>query len=135
MSLNKVVLMGNLCSTPELKKSAGGISYCSFQLAVDRSFTREGKRETDFIGIMAWSKHAEFIHRNFRKGQGIAICGRLRVQPWKDAGGRTKLQTDVVVEDVAFAGKKLSADDESALGYEEACPDFEEIAGDENLPF
>ena len=135
MSLNKVILMGNLCSTPELKKSTGGVSFCCFQLAVDRRYSKEGASGTDFIPIIAWSGNAEFIHRNFRKGQSIIVCGTLRVHGWKDAGGKTRTQTDVVVDEVAFAGKKMSADGEISLGFTEARPNFEEIPGDEDLPF
>ena len=135
MSLNKVILMGNLCSTPELKKSTGGVSFCCFQLAVDRRYSRDGKSGTDFIPIIAWSTNAEFIHRNFRKGQAIIICGTLRVHSWKDVSGKTRAQTDVVVDDVAFAGKKMSADEDIMVSFTEARPDFEEIPGDEDLPF
>ena len=60
--LNKVVLMGRLVAEPELKTTGSGISVCSFTVAVDRNYVKQGaERQTDFINVVAWRQTAEFL--------------------------------------------------------------------------
>ena len=77
--LNVVALMGRLVYEPELKTTPSGINVCSFRVAVDRSFTRQGEeRKADFIDIVAWRQTAEFVCKYFQKGSVIAIEGSLQ---------------------------------------------------------
>lgn len=64
--LNKIVLMGRLTRDPELRKTQSDTPVCSFSLAVDRDYKRDGDKETDFIDVVAWRSTAEFVGKAFR---------------------------------------------------------------------
>ena len=74
-SFNKVILIGNMTADPELKQTTGGISVCSFSIAVNRRFGRseQGQQTVDFINIVSWRQNAEFVSRYFKKGNPILV--------------------------------------------------------------
>ena len=60
----------------------------SFSLAVNRRFAKEGEeRQADFINVVAWSKTAEFVSKYFRKGQQVAVIGRIQTRNYEDDKG------------------------------------------------
>lgn len=142
-ALNKVILIGRLTANPELKTTQSGVAVTSFTIAVDRPATKDGKKETDFINIVAWRKTAEFVSKYFSKGSAIIVCGSIQTRSWKDADGKTRYATEVVASEVSFAESKkasetnVSSAEESFTegnvgGY--TANDFE-IIQDEALPF
>lgn len=145
MSLNKVILMGNMCADPELKQTQGGVSVSSFNIAVNRKYSKDGKNEVDFITIVAWRQQAEFICKYFKKGQAIVVVGELQTRNWTDNQGNKRYATEVVADEVTFGGNKGNSEDAKnnaptqpyvptpyANGNSQ---NFEEIPGDESLPF
>ena len=77
--LNNVILMGRLVAEPELRTTASGVSVCSFTVAVERSYVKQGEeRQADFIDCVAWRQSAEFLTRYFAKGQLVALEGSLQ---------------------------------------------------------
>ena len=74
--LNVVAIMGRLVADPELRTTQSGTNVCSFRIACDRNFARQGEqRQADFIDIVAWRQQAEFVSKYFQKGSLIAIEG------------------------------------------------------------
>ena len=74
--LNRIVLMGRLTRDPELRKTQSDTPVCSFSLAVDRDYKKDGeKKETDFIDIVAWRATAEFVSKFFTKGRMAVVEG------------------------------------------------------------
>ena len=66
--MNKVVLVGRLTAKPELRYTASNTAYTRFSVAVNRNFTNaDGKRDADFINVVAWRKQAETISKYFDK--------------------------------------------------------------------
>ncbi|MDD4496286.1 MAG: single-stranded DNA-binding protein [Eubacteriales bacterium] len=108
--MNKVVLMGRLTKDPEMRyTNVNKTAVCSFTLAVNRRFARQGEeKQADFIPIVAWNKQAEFCEKYFRKGQQVAVAGRIQVRSWDDNEGKRRYATEVVAEDVYFADSKRS---------------------------
>lgn len=141
--MNVVALMGRLTYEPELKVTPSNVSVIRFQLAVDRSYTPKGQeRQADFIDCVAWRSTAEFIARNFHKGQMLALTGELQTGNYTDKNGAQRKAVDVVVNNVSFCGSKLeSAQPVTAYSappnYASAdASDFEEIIDDdEDLPW
>ena len=83
-----------------------GTNVCSFRIAVDRSFTRQGEeRKADFIDVTAWRQTAEFVSKYFQKGSMIAIEGSLQTTSYQDKNGNNRTKVEVVASNV----KKLSA--------------------------
>lgn len=103
MSLNKAVLLGRLTADPEMRSTNSGKKVTSFTLAVNRNGKDAG---TDFIDIVAWEKTAEFVCRYFRKGQQVAVSGRISTRSWEDQNGGKRKSVEVVAEEVHFAESK-----------------------------
>ena len=149
-SFNKVILVGNMTADPELKQTTGGISVCSFSIAVNRRFAKpeQGQQNVDFINIVTWRQHAEFVSRYFKKGVPILVCGQLQTRTWTDNQGQKRYATEVVADEVTFVapasqgGMSAQAPDSytpeayGAPAFNSAgSANFEEIPNDESLPF
>ena len=107
--LNVVAIMGRLVADPELKTTQQGTSVCSFRIACDRNFARQGEqRQADFIDIVAWRAQAEFVCKYFQKGSLIAIEGSLQTRQYQDKNGSNRTAVEVVTSNVSFAGAKAA---------------------------
>ena len=83
--LNVVAIMGRLVADPELRTTQQGTNVCSFRIACDRNFARQGEqRQADFIDIVAWRQQAEFVSKYSQKGSLIAIEGSLQTRQYQD---------------------------------------------------
>ena len=146
--LNVVAIMGRLTADPELRKTPNGISVCSFSIACNRSYVKQGgERETDFVNIVAWRSTAEFICRYFRKGNMIAINGSIQTRNYEDKNGSKRTAVEVVTDNVFFTGSKSNTTAAGANNYAApaapaapayasgAASDFEEVESDNDLPF
>ena len=143
-SFNKVILGGRLVATPELKTTPSGVSVCSFSLAVNRKYSKEGEQQADFINCTAWRSTAEFISKYFKKGSSLCVVGSLQQRSWTDKDGQKRYATEVVVDEAMFVdGKNDSQGTEAANPYTytpEAyktpqTPNFEGAGVDDDLPF
>ena len=156
-SLNKVILMGNLTADPEVKMTAQGTSVCSFSLAVNRKFAKQGEQSVDYINICAWRASAEFVGKYAKKGNSLVVCGSLQTRNYTNAQGQKVYITEVVADEVSFAGNNNSQNNggqprvsvpnanrnnytPSAYGspnFAQNAPNFEEISLNESsgLPF
>lgn len=137
-SLNKVILIGHMTADPELKQTTTGVNVCSFSIGVNRKFSKESEQKTDFISIVAWRNTAEFIAKYFRKGSAICICGSIQTRQWTDNNGNKRYATEVIAEEASFVEKKgESAPSVDIPEYSPSmpAPSFEEVSGDDDLPF
>ena len=108
--MNVVAIQGRITRTPELKQTQTGTSVMSFSVAVDRRFSGGEEKKTDFFDCVAWRNTAEFIARNFSKGQMIAITGHLEVRQWTDKDGNNRKNTEIIVDNSDFCGDKKKDD-------------------------
>ena len=107
--LNKIILMGRLCTNPELRRTGSGTAVTSFSLACDRDFkSQSGEKETDFIDVVAWKNTAEFVSKYFSKGRMAVVDGRLQIRDWTDKSGNKRITAEVVADNVYFADSKRS---------------------------
>lgn len=83
-AINKVLLMGRLTADPELRQTPNGVSNCQITVAVDRNYSSNGEKQTDFITVVAWRQTAEFICKYFSKGKMIIVEGALRTRSYDD---------------------------------------------------
>lgn len=109
--LNKVILMGRLATEPELKQTQSGVSVTSFVLAVERDYKDKetGKRDADFINIVAWRQTADFVSKYFAKGSLAVVSGSLQIREYTDKDGNKRKATDVIAENVYFGSSKDSS--------------------------
>ena len=107
--LNVVAIMGRLVADPELRTTTQGTNVCSFRIACDRNFARQGEqRQADFIDIVAWRQQAEFVSKYFQKGSLIAIEGSLQSRQYQDKNGNNRTAVEVVANNINFAGPKVA---------------------------
>lgn len=108
--MNKAILVGRLTANPELRVTSSGVNVCSFTIAVDRRFVRQGEeRKADFINCVAWNKTAEFICGYFTKGRFIGVVGSIQTRDWTDQNGNRRYATEVIVDEAYFTESKAGA--------------------------
>lgn len=127
--MNKVILMGRLTRDPEMRQTPNGVSVCSFSIAVNRRFAKEGQQTADFINCTAWRQQAEFICKYFGKGAMIAVVGSLQSRSWENQEGKKQYSTDVVVDEVYFTGSKSESHTEGG-GFSAPQPKNDNPFGD-----
>ena len=105
--MNKVILMGRLTRDVEVRYTqTNNTLVASFSLAVNRRYKHEGQPDADFINIIAWDKTGEFCSKYFKKGQQVAVIGRLQTRKYEDKDGKTVFVTEVIAEECYFADTK-----------------------------
>lgn len=108
--MNKAILMGRLTRDPEVRysQSANPIAVARYGLAVRRSFVKPGEQDVDFFNIVAFGKAGEFAEKYFKKGQMVAVVGKLQVNTWEDQQKVKHTSVDVVAEEQHFAESRSS---------------------------
>ena len=132
--------MGNISNEIEFRQTQGGTSVCSFNIAVNRNFGRLDEKKVDFFTVVAWGPKAEFVSKYFKKGQAIIVVGRLENREWTDKQGNKRISTEIIAEEISFAGNKESSTEAKSEAYTPSAytqnsQNFEEIPSDESLPF
>ena len=102
--MNKIFLSGNLTRDVEVRYTQSGKAYARASVAVNRPFSKD--KEVDFFNLVAWDKTAEFLGKYFAKGSRVLVEGRLQTSKYKDKDGNERTSTEVVVDNVEFAGGK-----------------------------
>lgn len=139
--MNKVILMGRLTRSPEVRYSQGAepVAVARYTLAVNRRFKRKDEPEADFIPCVALGKRGEFAEKYFRKGQLVGVIGRLQVRSWEDKEGKKHWTTEVIVEEQYFAESKKNSNAAAPKEGGQAPADgfypIDESVEDEDLPF
>lgn len=107
--MNKTFLIGRLTKDPELRYSNNNAAIVNFTIAIDRQYTnQQGKKETDFINIVAFQKQAENIKKYVFKGSLVAVDGRIQTRNYDDKDGKKVYVTEVVADRVQFLDSKNS---------------------------
>lgn len=129
--MNKVILLGRLTREPETRfTQTNNVQVTSFTLAVNRRFAKQGEQQADFINCVAWNKTAEFVSKYFRKGQQVAIVGRIQTRTYQDNNNQTRYITEVIAEEVYFADSNKNETNNTTITDDQ----FEITSGDD-LPF
>jgi single stranded DNA-binding protein (ssb) len=153
--LNVAAIMGRLTADPELRHTPSDIAVTRFTLAVNRSYAKAGtERQTDFIDVVVWRGTAEFVCKYFSKGSMMAVSGSIQTGSYTDKDGNKRRTFEIVASDVNFADSKRDSSNSGSnnefgtpppqrAAFDEPAPayssgkneDFEEILGDDDLPF
>ena len=116
--MNKVILIGRLTADPTLRYTQSGTGVATFTLAVNRRSSNQNReREADFINCVAWQKSAEFVANYFRKGQEMALEGRLQVRSYDGNDGQRRWVTEVITDQIEFVGAKNDRNNNNAAGH------------------
>ena len=108
--MNKAILIGRLTRDPELRTTPTGRNVCQFSIAVNRTYTSaNGEREADFINCVVWDKQAENLARYQKKGNQIAVDGRIQTRNYDDNNGRRVYVTEILVNNISFLDARGSS--------------------------
>lgn len=105
--INNVVLVGRLTKDPDLRYTGNGTAVASFTLAVNRDFkSADGQQEADFINCVMWRKPAETLANTVKKGQQIAVVGRVQTRSYENQQGQKVFVTEVIADRFNYLEKR-----------------------------
>ena len=161
-SLNKVTLIGNLGSDPEVRSTNGGNRVATFSLATSRTWNDASgakQEKTEWHRCVVWNSKAstlaDVVERYVKKGDKLYVEGRIEYRQWQDKDGQTKYSTEINVRELIMLGSPRGGGDSmegrsarpaaakakaGAAAGAGASDDFEEFPGalqdeDDDLPF
>jgi len=111
-SLNKVMIIGNLGSEPEMRFTPNGNPVTSFSVATNRVYTTpdgERKQETEWFNVVAWNKLAEQCNQFLTKGRLVYTEGRLHTRSWESQDGQKHSRPEIVASRVVFLDRQALA--------------------------
>jgi single-strand DNA-binding protein len=149
MSVNKVILIGNVGKDPEVRHLDSGVAVANFPLATSESYnSKSGERvtTTEWHNIVLWRGLAEVAEKYVTKGRQLYIEGRIRTRSYDDKDGNKRYVTEIYGDQMTMLGNRAdnqsSPDQGGAMQNSGAAstpqvsqPDIEEPEGDEDLPF
>jgi single-strand DNA-binding protein len=104
-SLNKVMLIGNVGSDPEIRTTSGGTRMAKLSLATNRSFTdRSGQQQekTDWHRLTFWDRLVDVVEQYVKKGDRIYVEGRIEYSTTEDDKGNQRYWTDIIVREMVM---------------------------------
>lgn len=123
-SVNRVILVGNLGSDPDVRTTATGQMVATLSIATSESFTdKQGQRQdrTEWHRVVLWAKLAELAQRYLGKGRKVYIEGRLQTRSWDDQQtGQKRYSTEIVASQMVFLDKGEGGAHGQAQGQQRA---------------
>ena len=110
MSINRVIISGNLTRDPELRSTASGLPVLGFGVAVNdrRKNQQSGEWEDvpNFVDVTVFGARAEALSRFLSKGSKVAIEGKLRWSQWESQQGEKRSKLEVIADEVEFLSSR-----------------------------
>lgn len=102
MSVNRVILIGNLGKDPEIRQTNDGKSIANFSVALSESWkdksTGEKKERTEWVNVVVFGATANFVANYVKKGSKVYVEGSLQTRKWTDKEGNDRYTTEVVLQ-------------------------------------
>ena len=100
--MNKLTIIGNLTSDPELRTTQDGISVCSFTVAVNKMNKKQGQPEADFFRVSAWRQLGEVCAKYLSKGKKVCVIGPVSYRQYQTQKGENRVSLEVRADDIEF---------------------------------
>lgn len=113
--VNKVILIGNLGSDPEVKHMENGSVVANVSIATSRSYkNKAGEKvdDTEWHRVVFWGKLAEIVESYLRKGKTVYVEGRLTTRKWNDKDGVERYTTEIVAEQMNMLGNNSNTSED-----------------------
>lgn len=136
--MNKTFIIGNLTHSPELKTVSGGISVCTFTVAVNRRRREGQEQEADFFRVTAWRQLGENCAKYLDKGRKVAVTGAISTRAYQGKDGSPRASLELTADDVEFLSPKgeQQPNEANAVTSQPAAPSgYVEVTGEDELPF
>ena len=108
MSLNKVMLIGNVGQDPEVRYLDNKVA--TFRLATTERYkdrnSGETREITEWHSVVAWRNSADIVEKYVKKGTQLYVEGRLRTRSWDDQNGNKRYTTEIIADSLQLLGKK-----------------------------
>jgi len=133
-SVNKVIIIGNVGSEPEMRFTPNGNPVTSFRAATNwRYTTSQGERreETEWFTVVAWNRLAEQCNQFLSKGRLVYVEGRLRSRVWESPEGEKRFRNEIVADKVTFLDRQASVPYSEDSGEDAAAGEL----SPEDIPF
>lgn len=125
MSINKVILVGNLGKDPELRYTPSGAAVANFTLATSERFkdkSGEWQEKTEWHNIVAWRQLAEICGKYLHKGKQVYIEGKIQTRSYDDRDGNKRYTTEIVADQMQMLGRAGDDGGGSARPQESRAP-------------
>ena len=111
-NLNKVMIIGNVGTDPEMRYTPQGTPVTSFRLATSRTYTTpEGERrqETEWFQVVTWNRLAENCNQFLAKGRRVYVEGRLHSHTWDGPDGQRRFRNEIIANSVIFLDRQAAS--------------------------
>jgi single-strand DNA-binding protein len=112
VSVNRIIIIGNLGGDPEMRFTPNGRPVTSFNVATNRRYTTsEGERreETEWFNVVTWARLAEQCNQFLTKGRLVYVEGRLRTHTWESQDGQKRWRNEIIADRVSFLDRQAVA--------------------------
>jgi single-strand DNA-binding protein len=130
VSVNRIIIIGNLGSEPEMRFTPNGRPVTSFSAATNRRYTTsdgERREETEWFTVVTWGRLAEQCNQYLNKGRLVYVEGRLRTHTWEGQDGQKRSRNEIVADRVSFLDRQAAGnyheDKEAEGSMDELGPD------------
>jgi single-strand DNA-binding protein len=146
MSVNKVILVGNVGKDPEVRYLENNVAVARFTLATTESYkksTGEVVKNTEWHNIVLWRGLAQVAEKYVKKGSQLYIEGRIRSRSYDDKDGNKKYFTEINGDNMTLLGKRENSDDSqnnsvNSISQNDIATnqiDINQVAPTDDLPF
>ena len=142
MSVNKVILIGNLGKDPELRFTSTGSAVARFPIATSEVWNdRDGNKQerTEWHNIIVWGKQGESCSQYLAKGRQVFVEGSIRTRSYDDKSGNKRYVTEIVAQRIRFlgggGGTRMAPETEGGGASDEAHSAGGQTPFDDDIPF
>ncbi|GBD14178.1 Single-stranded DNA-binding protein [bacterium HR25] len=110
--LNKIMVIGNVGTDPEMRFTANGDAMTTFRVATNYVYTTpdgDRREETEWFSVITWRRLAEQCNLYLQKGRRVYVEGRLRSRSWDGADGQRRFVNEILAERVVFLDRPGAA--------------------------
>ncbi|MDA0987966.1 MAG: single-stranded DNA-binding protein [Chloroflexi bacterium] len=132
VGLNRMMVIGNLGTDPEMRYTPNGNPVTSFRIATTRTYTSsdgEKQQDTEWFTVVAWNQLAELCNQYLNKGRRAYVDGRLHSHSWEGNDGQTRFRNEIIADRVLFLDRQSTG--QSSTEEQQGEPPLEA----EDLPF
>ena len=100
--MNKVILIGRIGHTPELKYSNSGVAICRLTVATSEKVKKNGEwiEETEWHDVVVFGNSAEFCQKYVEKGSLVSVEGRIKTRKYTSKDGIEKRKSEIIAESI-----------------------------------
>jgi len=139
MSVNKVILVGNVGKDPEVRYLEKDVAVARFTMATtERGYTLQNGTQvperTEWHNIVAWRGLATLSEKYIKKGSQIYVEGKIQTRSYEKDGIKRNF-TEIVADEIQFMGRKPEGVEPASNAVAEPAPEMQEAPAVDDLPF